>query len=149
MATRRIAKGCIAAGHGACLQHVVGTGSCGSSRHLHKAQNESCCMAHVGNAMCGDPGNGRLLPISSSVREEYAGSCGYDKANAGQQQQGAAGLVEHGVELLMLVLDTSQQEAATCGEHVTVTWARLRLCHSLLPAHKTNWVATMHHLGPW
>lgn len=87
-------------------------------------------MAHVSNAVCVDPGNCRLLAISSRVREKYVGSCGYDKANARQQQQGAAGLVEHGVELLVLVLDTSQQETATCSEHVTVMCAWLRLCNS-------------------
>lgn len=75
-------------------------------------------MAHVGNAVRVDPGNCRLLSISSGVREEYVGSCGYDKANARQQQQGAAGLVEHGVEFLVLVLNTSQQETAPCSKHV-------------------------------
>lgn len=105
-------------------------------------------MAHVGNAVCGDPGNCRLLPISRRVREEYGGSCGDDKANARQQQQGAAGLVEHGVEFLVLVLDTSQQETATCSKHVTVMYAWLRSCHTLLLAQNTNWHATMWHVGP-
>lgn len=105
-------------------------------------------MAHVGNAVCVDPGNCRLLAISSCVREKYVGSCGYDKANARQQQQGAAGLVEHGVEFLVLVLDTSQQETATCNEHVTVMCACLTSYHTLLLAHKINWLATMQQ-GPW
>ena len=74
-------------------------------------------MAHVGNATCCNPGIGWLLAVSSIVREEYVGSSGNDQANACQQQQGAAGLVEHGVELLMLVLGASQQETATCVKH--------------------------------
>ena len=65
-------------------------------------------MAHVGNAMRGDPGSGWLLAISRSIGEEDVGSCGDDQTNACQQQQGAACLVEHGVERLMLVLGTSQ-----------------------------------------
>ena len=75
-------------------------------------------MAHVSNAMCCDPWNSWLLAISSIVMEKYVGSCGHDKADACQQQQGAARLVEHYVELLMLLLGTSQKEAATCVAHV-------------------------------
>lgn len=81
-------------------------------------------MAHVCNPTRGDPGNGWLLAVSSSVGEEDVGSCGDDQTNACQQQQGAACLVEHGVELLMLVLGTAQKETATwikCVHFVSMT----------------------------
>lgn len=46
--------------------------------------------------------------------EEALSSSGDDEANAGKQQQGAAGLVEHGVEALMLMLCASKKETTAC-----------------------------------
>ena len=89
------------------------------SRDSHKAKNQGCCMAHVGYAMSGDLGNIWLLCIAVVV-EEDVGSRGDGKANACQQQQGAACFVEHGVKLLVLVLCTSQQETTACTQHSTL-----------------------------
>ena len=63
------------------MQHLVRTGLLAAAG-LHKCQDESCSMAHVGNAMRCDPRNGWLLAIPSIVREKYIRSCGHDKANA-------------------------------------------------------------------
>ena len=54
----------------------------------------------------------RIIPRDG---EESLGSSGDDKPNAGQQQQGATRLVQHGVEGLVLVLGSTQQETAACA----------------------------------
>lgn len=112
------------------------------SSHIHEAKDQGCGMAHVGNAMGCDLGDAWLLVIAI-CREEDAGSCGDDKANACQQQQGATGFVEHGVELLVLVLGTSQQETAACEEQLawlnTLLWDVVQLlAKPLLIMHICN-----------
>ena len=70
-----------------------------------------------------------------------------DEANAGKQQQGAARLVQHGVELLMLVLSSSQQETAACMqkqcpcEASRLSNTMIELCLSVMrPQHVLTWL---------
>lgn len=83
---------------------------------LHKAQDEGCGMAHVGNSMlCHFRVDCRHNVVSSMNWEEPLCSCGDDQPNASQQQQRTTCLVEHGVKGLVLVFGPTQQEATTCS----------------------------------
>lgn len=61
--------------------------------------------------------------------EEALGSSGDDEPNAGKQQQGAASLVQHGVEGLVLVLGAPKQETAACRGSRMVDSAHMHKTH--------------------
>ena len=71
-------------------------------------------MAHVGNGVLSHFWvGGRDYVITISWKEPLRSS-GDEQPNAGQQQQGTASLVEHCIEVLMLVFGPAQQKTAPC-----------------------------------
>ena len=99
--------------------HKGAAGKLTKKADLHKAQDERCSMAHLSNGMLShlwiSSWHNVIAWIVPGNWEESLGSSGNDKANAGQQQQRATRLVQHGVESLMLVLGSTQQETAPCA----------------------------------
>ena len=79
-------------------------------------------MTHVGYSMFCHFRVGHII-ISMIHWEEFLGSCWDNQPNAGQQEQGTTRLVEHGVEGLVLVFGTSQQETAACKWMSVLDWS--------------------------
>ena len=72
--------------------------------YSHKAQADGDCVADVGQS----------LIRHALWAKQLLCRARNDDADAGQQQQGAAGLVQRGIELLDAVLHAAKQEAAAC-----------------------------------